>query len=302
MSRVSPLLTAVLAILLSSGAAGQNTQATPDQWKAVEQAMGRAGQSQPGEVFKFSLPRRDLHVTIDGVEVKPGFGLGSWVAFKEAGAQAMVMGDLVLVENEVQAVMAKLLEGGIEVTALHNHLLGESPRVLYMHIGGHGDAATLAKAIHDAVKLTATPEAAPPAAAAPPAGLEPARIEAALGYSGKVNGGILQFSVPRAEAVTMGAQVIPPSMGVATALNFEPAGSGQAAITGDFVLLASEVTPVLTALRQNGIDVAAVHSHMLEESPRLFFVHFWGHGDAVRLAQGLRAALARTHSAKPASK
>jgi len=301
MVRISPLLIFVATVLLAAGAAAQAAQAAPDHWKTVEQAMQRPGQAQSGEVFKFSLPRRDLHVTINGVEVKPGFGLGSWVAFKDAGARVMVMGDLVLAENEVEPVMAKLLESGIEITALHNHLLGESPRVMYMHIGGHGDGATLARSIHDALKLTATPEAASPGAAASP-GIEPARIESTLGFSGKVNGGILQFSVPRAETITMGAQVIPPSMGVATAINFEPAGSGQAAITGDFVLLAGEVNPVLAALRRNGIDVAAVHSHMLEESPRLFFVHFWAHGDAAKLAQGLRAALERTNSAKPPSK
>jgi hypothetical protein len=300
---MSPVLSFVAMFLLAAAAAGQGTPTqAPDHWKAVEQALGRAGQAQPGGVFKFSLPRRDLHVAVNGIEVKPGFGLGSWVAFKDAGPQAMVMGDLVLTEPEVEPVMARLLESGIEVTALHNHLLGESPRVMYMHLAGHGDAATLARAIHDALKLTATPAAEPAAAASTSPGLEQGRIEAALGRSGKVNGGILQFSVPRNETVTMHAQVVPPSMGVATAVNFEPAGNGQAAITGDFVLLGSEVNPVLAALRKNGIDVAAVHSHMLEEAPRLFFVHFWASGDAVRLAQGVRAALERTNSAKAASK
>jgi hypothetical protein len=175
---------------------------------------------------------------------------------------------------------------------------------MYMHIGGQGDPAQLAQAVAAALKLTGTPEPLPPAQSSAPAstGLDQARIEAALGYSGKMNNGVLQFSVPRAETVTMHAQVVPPAMGVATAANFEAAQPGQAAITGDFVLLGSEVNPVLTALRDHAIDVTAVHSHMLQEEPRLFFVHFWAQGDPVKLAAGLRAALDRTNSTKTKSK
>ena len=294
--RALPVLFASLA--LAGSAIAQTPSSAPQPWKPVEQAMGRAGQMQPGDVLKFSLPRGDMRVAVDGVAVRAGFGLGSWVAFKGTPENAMVMGDLVLAESEVEAVLAKLQEGGIEVTALHNHLLRESPRVMYMHIGGQGSAVRLAQAVHAAVKLTATPEAASAAPAAAGPGLDQARIESALGRSGKMNGVVLQFSVPRAETVTMHAQVVPPAMGVATALNFEPAEAGKAAVTGDFVLLAGEVNPVLAALHKNSIDVAAVHSHMLQEEPRLFFVHFWGHGDPAVLAAGLRAALDQTHSAK----
>ena len=274
-------------------------------WKAVEAAMGRPGQMQPGDVIKFGMPRKDLHITLDGVEIKPGLALGSWAVFKREGAGAMVMGDLVLTEDEVEPVMMKLQEGGIHESAVHNHLIGESPHVMYMHISSHGDAMQMAKAIHDAVALTKTPGAdvAPatpsPATAVPPElGFDQKQVEQILGHTGKVNGGVLQIGVPRNETITDSGMTVPPSMGVSTALNLQPTGGGKAAITGDFVLLASEVNPVIKALGQNGIAVTALHSHMLMEEPRLFFMHFWANDDALKLAKGLRAALDNTNSAK----
>jgi hypothetical protein len=270
------------------------------QWKQVEEAMGRPGQMQPGEVIKFGMPRKDLHVVLDGVDIKPGLALGSWVAFKRDGGGAMVMGDLVLTEDEVEPVMMKLQEGGIHESAVHNHLLRESPHVMYMHIASHGDPVQVAKAIHDAVALTKTPgpDAAPPAPPAADLGFDQKQVEQILGHTGKVNGGVLQIGVPRSETITDSGMTVPASMGVATALNFQPTGSGKAAITGDFVLLGKEVNPVIKALRQNGIAVTALHSHMLMEEPRLFFMHFWANDDAVKLAKGLRAALDSTNSAK----
>jgi len=291
-------LTSSVALAQGVGAAGSN-QAT-SAWKGIEDAMGRSGQMQPGDVIKFSMPRKDLHVSLDGVSIKPGLALGSWVAFKREGSEAMVMGDLVLTGDEVQSVMMKLQEGGVHEAALHNHLIGESPRVMYMHIASHGDAVQMAKAIHSALELTKTP---PPDAvamlpSAPELGFDQKEVEQILGHSGKVNGEILQIGVPRAETITDAGMTVPPSMGAATALNFQPTGNGKAAITGDFVLLGSEVNPVLKTLRDNGIAVTAVHSHMLTEDPRLFFMHFWANGDTVRLARGLRAALDKKNSAK----
>lgn len=211
----------------------------------------------------------------------------------------MVMGDLVLTEDEVAPVMQKLQQEGIQQTALHNHLLHESPRVMYMHVSGHGDALKLAHGLHDALALTSTPMPPPsPAVASQPLGIDQSVISNVLGYQGTVNGGVLQFSVPRAEKITDAGMEIPPSMGTATALNFQPTGNGRTAITGDFVLIASEVNPVIRALRQNGIQVTAVHSHMLTEEPRLFFMHFWANDDAGKLANGLKAALAATNSVK----
>jgi hypothetical protein len=285
--------------LATGQAASSAADAAASDWKQVEEAMGRPGQLQPGDVIKFGLPRKDLHVVLDSVDIKAGLALGSWVAFKRDGSGAMVMGDLVLTEGEVEPVMMKLQESGIHESAVHNHLIGESPRVMYMHIARHGDAVQMAKAIHDAVALTKTPgpDAAPPAQPAA-LGFDQKQVEQILGHTGKVNGGVLQVGVPRAEPITDSGMTVPPSMGVATALNFQPTGNGKAAITGDFVLLGSEVNPVIKALRQNGIAVTALHSHMLMEEPRLFFMHFWANDDAVKLAKGLRAALHNTNSAK----
>jgi Domain of Unknown Function (DUF1259). len=294
------IVTLMLALAFFCSGITKATAQSDSDWKAVEEAMGRPGQMQPGDVFRFGMPRKDLHVTVGKVVVKPGLALGSWAAFKKDESGAMVMGDLVLTEDEIESVMLKLQSAGIHESAIHNHLIGESPRVLYMHISTHGDAVAMARAIHDALALTKTP--GPDSTAASPAaqdlGFDQKKVEAALGRTGKVNGGVLQVSVPRAEQITDSGMVVPPSMGVATAINFQATGDGKAAITGDFVLLGHEVNPVLKALRENGIAVTALHNHMLAESPRLFFMHFWGNDDAVKLANGLRAALDVTNSAK----
>jgi len=290
----------LLAILLSTIALwGQARKPeTPAEWKPVEQAMGRPGAMQPGDVFKFSMPRGDLKVTVNGVAIQPGLALGSWAAFQKAGKDAIVMGDLVLTDAEVEPVMKKLLEGGIDPTALHNHLLHESPRVLYMHIYGRGDAVRLAQAIHDALALTKTPPAAAPGNPAAAPSFDVRQVEQILGYKGTINGSLLQFGIPRTEKIAEHGMEVPPAMGLATGINFQPTGRGRAAITGDFVLLGSEVNPVIRALRQNGIEVTAVHSHMLMEEPRLFFLHYWAIDDALKLAHGLRAALDQTNSGK----
>ncbi|HXL81228.1 MAG TPA: DUF1259 domain-containing protein [Pyrinomonadaceae bacterium] len=281
---------------------GQSNNQQPSgatDWKAVEQALGKAGAMQLGDVYKVSLPRSDLKVTVGAVELKPALALGSWVAFKKSGDMTMAMGDLVLTEDEVTPVMTKLEEGDVEPTALHNHVLHESPRVMYMHIHAMGDGAKIAKAIHDALALSKTPFAAP-AAAAPTQdlGIDTKLIDQIMGQSGKVNGGVYQFSVPRADKIMDSDMEIPPAMGIAQAINFQPTGGGKAAITGDFVLLASEVNPVIKALRDNGIEVTALDSHMLVETPHLFFMHFWANDDAQKLARGLRAALDRVNIVK----
>jgi len=302
--RLSTIL-AIACLFCGALAGGQTTSsgsasASTSNWKQVEDAMGRPGQMQPGDVIKFGMPRKDLHVVLDSVDIKPGLALGSWAAFRRDGGGAMVMGDLVLTEDEVEPVMMKLQEGGIHESAVHNHLIGESPHVMYMHIVSHGDAVQMAKAIHDALALTKTPgpDAAPPSQPAADLGFDQKQVEQILGHSGKVNGGVLQIGVPRADAIVDSGMTVPPSMGVATALNFQPTGNGKAAITGDFVLLGGEVNPVIKALRQSGIAVTALHSHMLMEEPRLLFMHFWANDDAVKLAKGLRAALDNTNSAK----
>jgi Domain of Unknown Function (DUF1259) len=266
-------------------------QRPAQDWSAVEQALGRRGLSQPGGVIRFGFPRGDLQVAIGDVRVLPGLALGSWVAFRPEGSRATMMGDLVLTEDELGPVTDRLREGGVEVTAIHNHLLGETPRVLYTHIHGHGDAARLAQSVHAALELSKTPLGTPPAVMPVRIDLDTAAVAKALGASGRVNGGVYQVSVPRAGVIREGGAPLSPAMGVATAINFQPLGGGRAAITGDFVMIAPEVDAVQRALRAHHIGITALHSHMTDEQPRLLFMHFWAVDDAVTLAQGLRAAL-----------
>lgn len=280
-----------------SGAQPPSAPGRQIDWKAVEQAMERTGAMQPGDVYRFSMPRSDLSVTVQGVRIRPALALGSWIAFKATGDGAMAMGDLVLKESEVAPVMSRLQEAGIEQTAVHHHLLHETPRVIYMHVHGHGDPVRIAEGIRAAVGFTATPAQSPTASpASGDIGIDTAQIASALGHSGRVNGGVYQVSVPRAETIRDNGMEIPSSMGLATAINFQPTGGGQAAITGDFVMIANEVNPVIRALRANGIEVTSLHNHLLTEQPRLFFMHFWANDEAVKLARGLRAALDATNS------
>ncbi len=262
-------------------------------WKDVEGAIGRAGTELPGDVYKVGFPRSDLTVVADGVTIKPALALGSWAAFKRTSSGGVVtMGDLVLLESEVNTVVDGLEKGGVEVTAIHNHLIGESPHVMYVHFMGHGDAAKLAHTLHDALATTKTPMGAPapPPATPPSIDLPTADLDRIIGHPGKIAGGTYQFSLSRAEAVVEHGLTYPPAM-LNIPLNFQPTGNGRAAITGDFVVTASEVNPVIRTLRAGGIAVTALHSHMLEETPRVFFMHFWANDDARKLATTLRAAL-----------
>jgi Domain of Unknown Function (DUF1259) len=303
----------ILAVSLAAGASAQNidwhiftepflasAHAQEINWQTVDDELGRKP-AVSGDVRRYGFPRSDLTVTLDGVTIKPGLALGGWVAFKPMHGEAMVMGDLVLLESEINPVMLKMIEGDLDITAVHNHLLRASPATFYMHIGGHGDPAHLAAVIHDALAVSKTPLSMPAPAAAPPAiDLDTAQIDQIMGAKGQANGGVYQFNVPRRDPVSMdGMAITPPApIGAAIGINFQPTGGGKAAITGDFVLTNDEVNPVIRALRANGIDVTAVHSHMLDEQPRLFFLHFWAVDDAMKLAKGLRAALDKTASVK----
>jgi hypothetical protein len=274
-------------------------------WSQVEQALGPAGTTQPGAVHKLGLPRTDLHVTVDGVVIEPALALGGWLAFRSMGNEARVMGDLVMAEDEINPVMSKLFANGIMVTAVHNHLLRAQPPTFFMHVAGQGDPVKLATALHEALGASKTPLSAPGASALPPTAaasgsldIDTARLEATLGHKGTANGGVYQFAIPRADTISDDGMPVPPAMGTAIGVNFQPTGGGKAAITGDFVLLAAEVNPVLQALRENGIEVTAVHNHMLDDTPRVFFVHFWANDDAQKLAHGIRMALDKVNVAK----
>jgi len=203
----------------------------------------------------------------------------------------MAMGDLVLAESEVEPVITSLQQNDVQQSAVHNHLLRESPRVVYVHIAAEGDAVRIATAIRTALNLTATPAPSTPAPSASPIDLDTALIHRTLGYEGKVNGGVYQVNVPRREKVMMHGDFILPSMGISTAINFQPTGGGKSAITGDFVMLSGEVNRIIPILRTNHIDITALHSHMVGEEPRLYFMHFWANDDAGRLSTALRRAI-----------
>jgi len=290
-----------LSSIMAALAAPVVARAADPDWKAVEQALGKSGQLMPGDVFRVAMPRTDLKVKVQGVDVKAGFALGSYAAFKKMGADAMVMGDLVLLDEEVQNVMAGLLAKGIAITAIHNHLNEMSPHVMYMHYSGHGDAVQLARALRQALSASGTPLGGSALPSVPPTGptLDAKAIEQALGRSGRdVGGGVFQVTVPRAEAITEMGQPLLPAMGVVTVMNFQPTTDGKAAITGDFVLIDKEVNAVAKTLRQHGVDVTAIHNHALMDAPRLFYMHFWANDDPVKLAQALKAALDQTNSRK----
>src|SRR5467141_2470327 len=296
MKRLNLILASIgLAVVLPSA-----TFAADDDWAPVAQALGRSGAQLPGGVYRVGLGRSDLKVTLDGVQVRPTLALGSYLAFQKMGSEAMVMGDLVLLQEEVNPVMKKLVEGGIEITALHNHLLRSSPATMYMHFYGRGDPVKLAAALRAGLAESKTPLAAPAPAGSspPPLDLDTAAIDQTLGAKGNVNSGVYAFNIPRAETIMEDGMPIPIGMGSGIVINFQPTGAGKAAITGDFVLIAKEVNPVLKTLRDHGIEVTALHNHMLDDQPHLFFLHFWANDDAKKLAEGLKAALAQINIAK----
>jgi hypothetical protein len=284
-----------------STAAAANAQANvqPIDWAHVDSTFGRTGTMQPGDVRRYGMPRGDLKVTAAGVSIRPSLALGSWTAMKAHAGGVVAVGDLVLTESELGPVIAKLQEGGVEQTAIHHHIIQETPRILYVHIHGHGDPVKIATTIRSALALTGTPAPTPPPAAQPPVEIDTAGVTTALGHTGRANGGVWQVNVPRQETIRSDGMEVPPSMGLSTAINFQPTGNGRAAITGDFVLLGTEVNPVIKALTGSGISVTSLHSHMLDEEPRLFFMHFWANADAVTLARGLRVALDLTKSQAP---
>ena len=295
MSRGVVRVACAAAVVSVIGLANFPSAAAETDWSKVAVALGKSGAVMPGEVYRVGMPRTDLHVTLDGIELKPTLALGSWVAFEGTGSDTMVMGDLVLTESEISPVMKQLLAGGIEITALHNHLLRAQPATFYMHVLGHGDPVKLATALHEGLALSKTPlvNTPPPAAGSAPSkiDLDTAMIDKTLGGKGQIAGGVYQVNIRRAETIRDGDMNVPVAMGSAEAMNFQPTGDGTAAITGDLVLTAQEVNPVLRALRDSGIEVTALHNHMLDDEPRLFFMHFWAHDDAAKLAKGLRSAL-----------
>ena len=284
-----PLAAIGLVLALST-----SSRAADIDWTKVDAAIGKTAAVQ-GEVHRYGIPRSDLKVTLDGVTIKPALALGGWVAFEPSSDGATLMGDLVLTEDEVSPVMLKLMQSGIEITALHNHLIRATPATLYLHVRGYGDPVKLATALRTALAESKTPfeAAAPTSTQSAQIDLDTAKLDQILRAKGKVNGGVYQFSIARRDVITENGMMVPPAMGTGTGINFQPTGDGKAAIAGDFVVTAEELNPMITALRENAIEVVAIHSHMIQEQPRLFFVHFWADDDAVKLANGLEAALSK---------
>ena len=279
---------ALFILVFSIAAFGQELNTA-----AIDQALGRSGQKS-GEVYKLSFPRTDLRVVVNGVVIKPGLALGSWAAFSGNDEKAMVMGDLVLQEDEVNPVMKKLRHAGFEITAVHNHLLDENPRLMYMHYMGEGNSKQLATSVHDALAASKTPLGKP--ASAPADSENPAwvkTVQDAVGRPGTFKSGVLSFAIPRSTAITMDGTTMTPAQGVAESINFQEAGTGKVATTGDFVLTSDEVNAVISALQDHDITITALHSHMLKEDPRLFFMHFWGLGSPDAVGGGIKSALAK---------
>jgi hypothetical protein len=282
------------ALVVASGAAAQEID-----WKKIDDTLGRSA-AVTADVHRYGFPRTDLNVTLDGVTIKPALALGGWTAFKPVHGGVMMMGDLVLLESEITPVMTAAIENGLEITAIHNHVLRANPATFYMHVSGHGDPVKLANALHTALAASKTPLTSPPAAAAADVALDTAELDRIVGVKGKSVGGVYQFGIPRRDSITENGMSLDPAavLGLATGINFQPTSAGKAAITGDFVLAPTEVNPVIHALRANGIEVTALHSHMLDEQPRLFFMHFWANDDALKLARGVRAALDKMANAE----
>jgi hypothetical protein len=262
----------------------------------IDDALGRSGQK-TGDVYRVGFPRTDLRVTIGDVTIRPSLALGSWAAFSGADDDAMVMGDLVLLPEELNPVIAKLRSSGFEITAVHNHLMNETPHLIYTHYHGHGNAVELAKSLRAALAESKTPLGKPtatsPATGEPPVFVK--TIQDTLGVKGTWAGGVLTFAIPRADTATDGGMTLTAPQGVADSINFQEASPGTVATTGDFVLTANQVNAVISALEEHHIEVTALHSHMLTEQPRLLFMHFWAVGSPESVAQGIKAAL--THIA-----
>src|SRR5437899_2847344 len=282
----------------ASGAASATASPTALDWSAVDQVIGRPASQLDGGVHRYGLPRTDLTVHLGDVVLKPAFALGSYLAFIQVGGRALMMGDLALTEPEVPKTLGPLRQGGVEITAIHNHLLGDVPKIMYVHVHGMGDPVALAQAVRSAMAQTGTPLGPPAAGPAPDPGLDTAALDQTLGRTGKATGGIYQYNVGRAEKIMVEGTQMPAGMGVATVLNFQATSGGRAAVTGDYALVDREVEPVVDALTGGGIQVTALHSHSVADEPHLYYLHFFGEGDPAGLARTLRQALDRTNAAR----
>jgi hypothetical protein len=284
------LLLLVFLVLLPTIAGAFQSPGPAADYTSLAKLFGSHGSDQNG-IYKISFPRRDLRVHIGDVLVQPALGLGSWAAFREQGSKAVVDGDLVVTAAELAPVLSALIANHLEITAVHNHLVGEDPQVMYVHFFGQGATADLGRALQEVLAKTATPTGPVPPATSTvfPEDVQK-QLESALKATGKSNGPVLAFSFPGKHDISMHGTGLPPAMGMATAINFQSTPAG-VATTGDFVLLEQQVNPVIAILRNGDIQVTAVHNHLLDDSPRMVFVHFWANGNPDSIASTLRKAL-----------
>ena len=317
-SRVLVAASAVALAVAAGCSSGSETEPSPSQqhqpspaapvtttdsdWKPVADALVRSGKlGDNNTAYRVALPRNDLQVTSYGVAIKPGLSLGGYSAFaRYTDNMTLLMGDLVVTEAELPKVTDALQAHGIAQTAIHKHLLEQSPPIWWTHIHGMGDATQLAQGLKAALDATAISPAAPPSAEQPPVDIDVGEVEQALGRNGTPDGGLLKYSIPRKDTIVEDGHVLPAtSLNLTTVINFQPVGGGRAAINGDFILTDSEVQKVIQALRAGNIAIVELHNHGLTEQPRLFYMHFWAVDDAVALARVLRPALDATNL-KPA--
>src|SRR4051794_17037237 len=296
-------LAALIASSLVAFASGAWAQDIPAEYQQVLTSLGKQGDYK-ANVLKVNIPRNDVSVKVANVATPTPFGFGGWVAMtKGTGGMDVMMGDLVVTQDEVSPVMSALLDNGLDVTALHNHFLWDEPRVMYMHVHGHGKAADLARRVKPAIDLIGknAPRPAASAAAAPQSTLDTAKLAQIVGAQGEQNGAVYKITIGRDDLklTEMGAP-INARMGLNTWAAFVGTNEN-AAIAGDVAMLASEVTPVLKALRKNGLDVVAIHQHMTDTRPTIYFLHYWGTGPADKLAAGFKAALGELGKTKTAT-
>lgn len=285
----------ILCSMLANSLYTQDHMTGKTDWTELDKVFGKKGNLN-GDIYKITFPRNDLNVVYDNKKIEPALAFTSWIAFMDMSSMTMMMGDLVLQDNEVPSVEKKLASDGILITAIHNHLSGESPDIKYIHYSAMGDAVTLAKEIKEVLSLTSTPMEAQKTATEP-SDIDWSKVENILGFKGNKNGKIIQFGIPRNDKIREMGIEIPPYMGMATTINMQMSDANNAFATGDFVLIDAEVNPVIKELTDNGITVTALHNHMLDENPRIFFMHYWGYDTPEKIASGLKKALEKTNSA-----
>ena len=293
---MKPIIFSCVITLLSLNSFSQKTKAPSLDTTAIEKITGIKGKSNNGE-FKITIPQNDLDVEVDGFKIIPPMGLGTWIAFTPSKAGAMIMGDIILTETDLKPVQEEVIKQDLTISAIHNHFVRNHPSVMYMHIGGIGqteDMARKAKAVLDRVAESRGHNPAAGSVADVSYSIDSKKLDDILGYKGEMSKGVYKYTIGRPDvSLKEHGVTITSFFGFNTWAAFQ-GSPDHAAVAGDFTMLENEVAPVIKALVENGIEIVAVHNHMVHEQPRIFFLHYWGVGNAEQLAKGLKAALDQT--------